>query len=117
MSGSKHIEFLLEKKLVTSQPLRTLDEIYSSGQRPFSHAPTAQSVLSSKEATENPDEERMLLHRSTGRRIAETLEVAELEMELDRAVWQVEKALKAAKELKEEKSELDSVNAESEAKK
>ena len=54
-------------------------------------------------------EEGMLLRKSDGKRIAEALKVPELEMELDRAVWQVEKALRAEKEFKEEKTELDRV--------
>ncbi len=37
----------------------------------------------------------MVLHKSDGKRIAEALEIPELDVELDRAVWQVEKALKA----------------------
>jgi hypothetical protein len=59
----------------------------------------------------------MVLHKSNGSRIAEALEIPELNIELDRAVWQVEKALQAEKELKEEKAKLDEVNSESKAKK
>lgn len=54
----------------------------------------------------------MVLHKSNGKRIAEALEIPELEAELDRAVWQVEKALKAEQELKEQKRELDSATSE-----
>jgi hypothetical protein len=57
--------------------------------------------------------ESMILHKSDGKRISETLDIPELFIELDRAVWQVEKSLQSQKELKEEKSDLDSVNAES----
>jgi len=58
----------------------------------------------------NTDEsrERMLLSRKNGKLFAEMLEVPELEPELARAVWQVEKALKAREELQEEKSEIES---------
>jgi hypothetical protein len=59
----------------------------------------------------------MVLHKSNGSRIAEALEIPELNIELDRAVWQVEKALQAEKELKEEKTRLDTANSESKAKK
>jgi hypothetical protein len=55
----------------------------------------------------------MVLHKSDGKRIAEALEIPELSVELDRAVWQIEKALQAEKELREEKSKLDSANEES----
>lgn len=50
----------------------------------------------------------MLLSRKNGKLFAEMLEVPELEPELGRAVWQVEKALKAREELQEEKSEIES---------
>jgi hypothetical protein len=56
------------------------------------------------------EEEKMLLHKTDGKRISEALGIPELDVELDRAVWQVEKALKAAKELREEKEELDKVS-------
>lgn len=59
----------------------------------------------------------MVLHKSNGSRIAEALQIPELKIELDRAVWQVEKALQAEKELKEEKTRLDTANSESKAKK
>ncbi len=39
--------------------------------------------------------------------IAKALEMPELEVELERAIWQVEKALKGKEELEEEKKELD----------
>jgi hypothetical protein len=58
----------------------------------------------------------MVLHKSDGKRIAEALEIPELSVELDRAVWQVEKALQAEKELREERSKLDSANEESKEK-
>jgi hypothetical protein len=58
----------------------------------------------------------MVLHKSNGSRIAEALKIPELDIELDRAVWQVEKALKAEKELKEEKKDLDPANFESKKK-
>jgi len=53
----------------------------------------------------------MVLHNSDGKRISEVLEIPELYVELDRAVWQVEKALEAEKELKEEKERLDALDA------
>jgi len=60
--------------------------------------------------------ETMVLHKSDGKRIAEALNIPELYVELDRAVWQVEKSLQAEKERNGEKTELDSLNAESKKK-
>lgn len=47
-----------------------------------------------------------MLQASDHQRFADTLEFPELSIELNRAVWQVEKALKAEKELEEEKGRL-----------
>lgn len=46
----------------------------------------------------------MVLHESDGKRISETLEIPELYVELDRAVVQVEEALKKKKEAENEKT-------------
>lgn len=53
------------------------------------------------------EEERMLLSKSSGQIIADYLDVPQLAAEVERAVWQVEKALKNKQELKDEKAELD----------
>lgn len=111
-SGSKHIEFLLDNKLITLKPSRILDELYATGKRSFNPSPESANEKGSTDPTSV--EEKLVLHKSDGKRIAEALQMPELDMELDRAVWQVEKALKAEKDLKEEKQRLDSANAESE---
>jgi len=100
LTGSKHIEFLLDKNLIAVQSSPILNELYKSGKRPF-------DINSLKDGTDT-----MVLHKSDGKRMAEALEIPELSVELDRAVWQVEKALQAEKELREEKSKLDAANAE-----
>jgi hypothetical protein len=108
LSGSKHLEFLLENKLITTKPSKILDELYSTGEQPFD----AQSVSSSEESLSSTQkEEKMLLHKSNGKRIAEALGIPELDVELDRAVWQVERALKAEEQLKDRKKELDRASA------
>jgi hypothetical protein len=50
--------------------------------------------------------EKMLLQRSDSRPFADALKFPELYIELNRAVWQVEKALKAEQALEEEKRDL-----------
>ncbi|KAI4254012.1 MAG: hypothetical protein LQ352_003358 [Teloschistes flavicans] len=59
--------------------------------------------------------EKMLLTQSSGRIIADVVEIPELEEHVQRAVKQVEKALRGKKDLQEEKQELDNVNKEAEA--
>ena len=66
-----------------------------------------QSGSSVKPAPEET-EERMLLSKSSGQLFAQYLEVPELAVEVERAVWQVEKDLKAQQGRKEEKAQLDS---------
>lgn len=56
------------------------------------------------------DIERMLLTQSNSGLISELMNVPELEEHLQRAIKQVEKALRAEKELQEEKRDLDNVN-------
>ena len=51
--------------------------------------------------------EKMLLSKSSAQLFAGDLDVPELAIEIERAVWQVERALKAQNELGEEKAELD----------
>ena len=65
-----------------------------------------QSGSSSKSAPAET-EEKMLLSGSSGKLFAEYLEVSELAVEVERAVWQVERALKAQQERGVEKAELD----------
>ena len=55
-------------------------------------------------------EEKMLLSKTSGEFIAGYVEIPELAIEIERAVWQVEKSLKAKQELKEEKEELEAAN-------
>lgn len=50
----------------------------------------------------------MVLSQSSGRLIAETVEVPELQIEIERAVAQVERSLAAREELVEEKREIES---------
>jgi len=109
------LEFLVNNKLVTPKPSRILEELYSTGKVTFN---TLSDSTTGKSSTDSFDlEERMVLHKSDGKRLVEALGIPELDMELDRAVWQVERALKAEKELKEEKKKMDSANSEFQKKK
>lgn len=111
LSGSKHVEFLLDKNLIAPKPSKILDELYSTGQQPFAPKPATDT-----KGPSDVDEERMVLHMSNGSRIAEGLNIPELNIELDRAVWQVEKALEKEKALQEEKKDLDASTSETKKK-
>ena len=55
---------------------------------------------SSVKSAPDDTEERMLLSKSSGQLFVEYLEVPELAVEVERAVWQVEKALRAQQEVR-----------------
>ena len=56
--------------------------------------------------------ERILLSKSSGRLIAESLEIPELAVEIERAVGQVEKSLEAEELERQEKRQPEVVNEE-----
>jgi len=106
LGGAAHLEFLLKNDLLEPKPSKILDELYSNGRNPFVDPPSPNTTPASDNGPLEDD--IIVLHKSDGKRIAEALKIPELETELDRAVWQVEKALNAKKELQEEKNELES---------
>ena len=55
-------------------------------------------------------EEELLLSHGSGQLIADYVGIPELEAEIQRAVWQVERSLKAQRDLREEKIDLESAN-------
>lgn len=110
LSGSKHIEFLLDKKLIIPKPSKILDDLYSAGKKPFdTELVSTSSGPDPKDPTADTD--TLILHKSDGKKISRLLEIPELDIELDRAVWQVGKAIEASKALKEEKADLEKANA------
>jgi hypothetical protein len=103
LAGSKHVEFLVDKQLVTPKPSAILDQLYSTGKQPFQ----TDAVSASAQVPGSDLPEQMILHKSICKPIATELGVPELEVELDRAIWQVEKELQSEKELLEEKKEVE----------
>ncbi|KAI9842861.1 MAG: hypothetical protein M1837_006882 [Sclerophora amabilis] len=120
LSGSKHIEFLLDNSLLESEPSADLDKMYSttvarlSGQRDSKIPPgaTRRAASNASESAKLQDatdpEEAMVLRRENGRPIAEALDVPELHAELERAIAQVEAAIKTRDEQKGKISTADS---------
>jgi hypothetical protein len=98
-------------------PSNILDDLYSDGQRPFDAASETSVEEPSSRKGGIDSEERMVLTKSNGKKIAEGLEIPELEIELDRAVWQVETALWKKKARKEEQRDLKEATVESKGKK
>jgi hypothetical protein len=59
---------------------------------------TNEPEVSDSEDSRPPSDERMLLTQANGKQLVKTLEVPELEVELERAIWQVETAIAKGKE-------------------
>ena len=91
-----------------------LDTLYSAG---IMRAVRDNAVIHNRKAettqAENglptfaKEKEALVLNRWNGKLISKALDIPELEVELDRAIWQVETALKGKEELMEEKEDLD----------
>ncbi|MCJ1430370.1 hypothetical protein MMC29_008288 [Sticta canariensis] len=109
-SGSAHIEFLLENKLIELAPSSILDKVYAVqgigvSLKELDKEVEGMKTRSSSNAGLDGSGEvptTMLLSPSDGRLIAECVEVPEMEQEIERAIHQVGGALKAKKESEEE---------------
>lgn len=119
-NGSKHIEFLLHNDLLDTAPtsksfiLDTAYAVHKIGislkgiDRALKGTKVRGTTQSGSASTTQHLPEEMLLSKDDGALIASCLEVPELGPEVERAVWQVERSIKAQAELKEEKAELES---------
>ncbi|KIE02164.1 hypothetical protein MAJ_01822, partial [Metarhizium majus ARSEF 297] len=85
IAGGKHIQWLVEQKLLKPAPSSTLDKLY--GQAPKLAA-----------SVSPVDKERLLLTQEQVTSFSESLDIPALEIELERAIWQVEQALHKADE-------------------
>lgn len=116
--GSKYLEFVLDQKLIEPTPSTALDELYAAGlihptreklrgaEVPSEEETTAVAKLV-RSQTNDETEEVMLLRRWNGKLLAERFHLPEMEVEIERAVEQVEKGIKAKQELMEEKREIE----------
>ncbi|KAL1608009.1 hypothetical protein SLS60_002948 [Paraconiothyrium brasiliense] len=122
LTGSQHLEFLLQHNLPTPNPSSELDEVYTAGlmypTRQISRAaprPTreqAEEVARVVESQTNGGaEDAMVLQRWNGKLIAEQFHLPDMEVEIERAVEQVEQSIKAKDELIEEKLEIEKATA------
>lgn len=117
-SGSVHVEFLLENKLIELVPSSILDRVYAvqgigvSIKELDTEIENIKTPSPSTSALEEAGDlpATMLLSPSDGKLIANCLDVPEMEQEIERAIHQVEKALKAKKRLTEEKQTLGASN-------
>ncbi|KAF3064327.1 hypothetical protein GL218_02032 [Daldinia childiae] len=105
LAGGKHIQFLCEKNILSLSPSPVLDSIYTPllPNPPTSKEQIADTDRASKSTTSSSQEsveERMLLSQENRRQLVKALEIPELEVELERAIWQVETAIQKEQEEK-----------------
>ena len=105
LSGSKHLEFLLQHNLIKPTPSWMLDATYGVSKSARETAEANSKAPLSKNHPGEPQhdlgelQELMLLHPSDAKIIAESVNVSEIAVEVERAVKQVEKSLEDAKTL------------------
>lgn len=118
LAGGKHIQFLIQNKLLTLSPSPILDEVYAGVQPPLLSTPQPttgpeeeglpKNVSPNKAKHTDPPGEVMLLNQANGKKAAQLLDLPQLEVELERAIWQVETAMKNQEEgPKEQEKEKD----------
>ncbi|KAI1757368.1 mitochondrial K+-H+ exchange-related-domain-containing protein [Xylaria castorea] len=105
LAGGKHLQWLLSKNFYTLSPWEALNTVYphhlpsSNPSKQESARPNSDSSNNSHESLQTP--ERLLLTQESGRKLAQTLDIPELEAELERAIWQVETAIQKQSEASE----------------
>ncbi|KAI1104122.1 mitochondrial K+-H+ exchange-related-domain-containing protein [Jackrogersella minutella] len=105
LAGGKHLQFLCDRNLLSLSPSPVLNSIYSPllDDSPASKLSTADTEDARPPITKgsNPtEEETMVLSQENGRQLVKALEIPELEVELERAIWQVETGIRKRKEKK-----------------
>lgn len=93
LEGGKHLRFLLDNKLLALAPSKLLNDIYTP-LLPDSMSPASPKYQAKTAASQdgNPDavkDDEILLSQANGQRIAKALELPELGVEIERAIWQV----------------------------
>lgn len=124
IAGGKHVQFLLKNNLLDLQPSPIVDAVYAGQEPPLESTPKPTTTPESDLAKEitpfpppaieppYPDGETMLLTQENGKKMTQALDLPQLEVELERAIWQVETAIKKANEGVEAKRSEDMKEAE-----
>lgn len=119
LSGSKHLEHLLNTSVLHPRPSATLDNLYTAGLLNPNRNSTRNADIPTREQsravadrlraqTHGGQEDIMLLHGWNGKLLAEKLGLPGLQVEVERAVEQVQVGLNKDKaELQSEKKEVE----------
>ncbi|KXS96712.1 hypothetical protein AC578_148 [Pseudocercospora eumusae] len=115
--GGKLLEHLTAHNHIKTVASAKMDEMYAVGLISPSREATREATVPTRDEieqiarivetqTEGGKEDAMLLQKWNGKLLAEGFNLPEMEIEIERAVEQVEKDIKSEHELKEEKQEL-----------
>ncbi|KFY23855.1 hypothetical protein V493_05589 [Pseudogymnoascus sp. VKM F-4281 (FW-2241)] len=110
LSGSKHIQFLINKELIAPTASPILDALYAPGIMKATRGSISLDNKPPKTADSSTpllkvSHEVMLLDEGDSTRIANALQIPELHAEIERAIWQVRNDIRAKQEAKEKKDD------------
>ena len=119
--GGRYLKYLLDHSHVSPKPSSKLDELYTAGLLHPTRKESRAAGLPSKSQietvaadvsarTNNNTEEIMLLRQWNGKLLAERLGLPELQIEVERAVDQVEESIRARAQAQVEKASANSTN-------
>ena len=100
----------MQNNLLTPTPSAILDEVYAH-QHPLASTPEpttgheAEKLVGAEINSPHPNGETMLLSQEHGKKMTQALDLPQLEVELERAIWQVETAVKKSKDAAAAKEE------------
>ncbi|KAL1843326.1 hypothetical protein VTJ49DRAFT_2143 [Mycothermus thermophilus] len=103
LAGGKHIQFLLNNNLLVPTPNPLVDAVYAAPKPPLPSTPeptTRSTPIANPDPPspgareQNSEGETMLLSQAEGKKMTQALDLPQLETELERAIWQVETAIK-----------------------
>lgn len=113
-SGGRHLQFLLKNNLLEYTPSPIVDAVYAHQKFPLPSTPEPTTGAGADQiktldpppeaGAENAEGETMLLCQANGKRMTQALDLPQLEVELERAIWQVETAVRKSNEEAAQKS-------------
>ncbi|KAJ9243929.1 hypothetical protein DTO169E5_2271 [Paecilomyces variotii] len=110
LSGSKHLQFLVENNLLNPIPSPEIERVYEGAVATFGAKTDLEKTTSSTASVEEIEEkdEKILLNLCDGKELAKILNAPELVVEVERAVTQISKKLKQEHALVEDGKKLES---------
>ncbi|KAB5577749.1 mitochondrial K+-H+ exchange-related-domain-containing protein [Coniochaeta sp. 2T2.1] len=110
IQGGRHLQFLLKGNLLSLTPSPIVDRVYATQEPPLESSPKP-TTTPETDMSENitpfpppaieppyPQGETMLLSQENAKRMTQELKLPALEVELERAIWQVETAIRKQNE-------------------